>query len=264
MEIHGTYRSDRPARWTTVSAHAVAVGVASAVLLSAGHGPRTIALLSCATIYFVRTCGTLILFLRRSVSWPEAASVGGLVLVVHPLFAWFGRYAVPVLDGRDALALGLYVAGSALNTGSEAMRHHWKADPTHVGQLYTGGPFRWIRHPNYLGDALLFTGYAWLTDSRWAFLVPAAMLGGFLFVSIPDLDRYLAGRYRATYSRGNHAGDRYREGLARFFDQLCKRYGVNSGSRSMRDDADDDPSMLESPHATSEQLDLSLTTGTIQ
>ena len=71
---------------------------------------------------------------------------------------------------------------------------------------------------------------------------------------------HLAGRYRATYSRGNHAGDRYRAGLARFFDMLCKRYGVSSGSRSMRDDADDDPSMLESTHTTSEQLDLSFTT----
>ena len=73
---------------------------------------------------------------------------------------------------------------------------------------------------------------------------------------------HLAGRYRATYARGSHAGDRYRAGLARFFDMLCKRYGIESQSRGMRDDADDDPAMLESAPAPSEQLDLSLTTGT--
>ena len=69
---------------------------------------------------------------------------------------------------------------------------------------------------------------------------------------------HLAGRYRATYALGSHAGDRYRDGLARFFDMLCKRYGINSGSRSMRDEADDDPAMLESTNAMSEQLDLLL------
>lgn len=71
---------------------------------------------------------------------------------------------------------------------------------------------------------------------------------------------HLAGRYRATYALGSHAGDRYRDGLARFFDMLCKRYGLRSGSRGMRDDADDDPAMLESTHTMSEQLDLLLST----
>ena len=54
------------------------------------------------------------------------------------------------------------------------------------------------------------------------------------------------------------------EGLARFFEMLCKRYGVRPESRGMRDDADDDPAMLESVPAASEQLalDLSLTLGT--
>ena len=73
---------------------------------------------------------------------------------------------------------------------------------------------------------------------------------------------HLAGRYRATYALGSHAGDRYRDGLARFFDMLCKRYGIDCQSRSMRDDADDDPAMLESAPAPSEQLDLPLTTAT--
>jgi len=72
---------------------------------------------------------------------------------------------------------------------------------------------------------------------------------------------HLAARYRTTYALGSHVGDRYREGLARFFDMLCKRYGIQSQSRGMRDDADDDPAMLEATHAPSEQLDFLLPTG---
>lgn len=37
---------------------------------------------------------------------------------------------------------------------------------------------------------------------------------------------HLADRYRASYAHGRHVGERYREGLARFFDRLCRRYGV--------------------------------------
>src|SRR6476661_4265104 len=52
---------------------------------------------------------------------------------------------------------------------------------------------------------------------------------------------HLAGRYRATYALGSHAGDRYREGLARFFETLCKRYGVRGWSS--RDDEEGDEAL---------------------
>ena len=39
----------------------------------------------------------------------------------------------------------------------------------------------------------------------------------------------LASRYRATYARSHHAGDRYREGLHRYFTKVCARYGVQFG-----------------------------------
>lgn len=42
----------------------------------------------------------------------------------------------------------------------------------------------------------------------------------------------LASRYRSTYARGPHAGDRYREGLRRYFEKLCARHGVAFGHAS--------------------------------
>jgi DNA repair photolyase len=46
----------------------------------------------------------------------------------------------------------------------------------------------------------------------------------------------LAARYRATYTHSHHAGERYREGLQRYFTKVCARYGVPFG----RDDEDDE------------------------
>lgn len=49
---------------------------------------------------------------------------------------------------------------------------------------------------------------------------------------------WLAARYRATYARGHTAGERYREGLSRFFRSMCARYGIAYGYMD-DEDADD-------------------------
>jgi len=46
----------------------------------------------------------------------------------------------------------------------------------------------------------------------------------------------LARRYRATYGHSHHAGERYREGLQRYFTKVCARYGVPFG----REDEDEE------------------------
>jgi hypothetical protein len=43
---------------------------------------------------------------------------------------------------------------------------------------------------------------------------------------------HLAERYRNTYGNSAYAGEKYREGLARFFEKLCAKYGVRGWSRS--------------------------------
>jgi DNA repair photolyase len=57
----------------------------------------------------------------------------------------------------------------------------------------------------------------------------------FIEKEFPDL----APRYRATYGRSHHAGDKYREGLHRYFTKTCARYGVSFGREDDDDDADD-------------------------
>src|SRR5687768_13312172 len=61
---------------------------------------------------------------------------------------------------------------------------------------------------------------------------------------LPFIDEHfphLSERYRRTYAVGHEAGDNYREGLRRFFDRICRRYGVPSMSYSRNDDEDEMP-----------------------
>jgi DNA repair photolyase len=51
---------------------------------------------------------------------------------------------------------------------------------------------------------------------------------------------HLAERYRNTYANGYNAGDKYREGLSKFFRKICAKYGVAASSRA--DDDDDETS----------------------
>src|SRR5437773_9128420 len=53
----------------------------------------------------------------------------------------------------------------------------------------------------------------------------------------------LAPRYRATYAQSHHAGERYREGLHRYFKKVCARYGVPFG----HDDDEDESEEQEAP-----------------
>lgn len=53
---------------------------------------------------------------------------------------------------------------------------------------------------------------------------------------------HLAERYRNTYASSSDAGEKYREGLACFFDKLCAKYKVRSWSRRAYDaDEDEEP-----------------------
>src|SRR5688500_7991670 len=51
---------------------------------------------------------------------------------------------------------------------------------------------------------------------------------------------HLEERYRNTYANGLHAGERYRQGLARFFEKLCAKYHVAGWSNTHDDDEGDE------------------------
>ena len=65
---------------------------------------------------------------------------------------------------------------------------------------------------------------------------------------------HLEERYRNTYSYGHHAGERYRQGLARFFEKLCAKYHV-AGWSNTHDDDEGDEALMNRP-IPPEQLQL--------
>ena len=57
---------------------------------------------------------------------------------------------------------------------------------------------------------------------------------------------HLEERYRNTYAAGHHAGERYREGLARFFAKLCAKYRV-AGWSNTHDNDEGDEALMSRP-----------------
>lgn len=97
------------------------------------------------------------------------------VVSTHPQ-AWF-------LDGRFLAGTALFVAGLALNRGSDAALRRLRSDGAGY-RIPTGGAFQYISCPNYLGEIIEWCGWAlatWtlagLAFAAWttANLVPRAL-----------------------------------------------------------------------------------------
>lgn len=146
-------------------------------------------------VYVLRVLITTYVTVQRRVTYAEAALVGGWMFVIHATMGLVAAHISGPLDGWTVVGVVLYAFGSWMNTFSELQRRAWKARPGNAGHLYTRGLFRWCRHPNYLGDTLLFSGFAAVTGSWVALVIPAIMALGFVFAAIPALDRRLKAHY---------------------------------------------------------------------
>ncbi len=164
-----------------------------------GSSGRKLAVTACSVVYVGRVAVTLVVFLKRRIPWWEAAFGGLLVSSVVLLLSYAGGASPAPLGWVDAVGAALYGMGSYLGTRSEQQRHAWRRQAENRGRIYTQGLFRYCRHPNYLGDLLLFSGFAVLSAHPSAPVVPLAMALNFLLFVIPAHDAYLAARYSADF-----------------------------------------------------------------
>jgi protein-S-isoprenylcysteine O-methyltransferase Ste14 len=199
-DVHGDSTNSIGPRLAMTAAHVAGVGVAAYLLLGRGVSSRAVVVLVCSLAYFLRYLLTSFYLLSRGVGWSEAAQVGPFLFAIQGLFGFLASGRTAPLRWLDWIALGIYVLGSVLNTEAELQRKRWKADPAHKGHLYRGGLFSLSMHVNYFGDVLLFTGFALVTSSAWALLIPLLMAIMFVLVHIPMLDSYLAQRYPEEFS----------------------------------------------------------------
>lgn len=210
--MHGYSERRRGPRATLVLAHAGIVAIVAWLLvagapasfpgwlrLDTGDPVRRWVLAGLAVIYLARFAITTLYLLRREVDWLEVTLVGPWLVLIHGSLAWLGGGNPAPLSPVAGAGLVLFGVATIMGPLSEWSRHHWKQRPEHRGHLYTGGLFRYTRHPNYLADVVLFTGYALVTDRALSLVLPVLVLLGFVFVHVPTLDRYLAERYGAEF-----------------------------------------------------------------
>jgi len=92
-----------------------------------------------------------------------AVSLPVLIIVTAP--------GVP-LGALDALAVAIWLAGFSWEAVSDLQLARFRRDPANRGQVLTTGLWRYSRHPNYFGEALLWWGIGVL-----AMAVPGGWLG---------------------------------------------------------------------------------------
>ena len=124
---------------------------------------------------------------------------GGLSIYWVAPWLLISHGAEPV-PWRMALCVGLVMVGVFLHFASDMQKHMWlKLQP---GKLLTDGLWSRVRNPNYLGELLIYLGFA-LLAMHW---LPVALLAAFVLIYwLPNMrrkDRSLA-RYPefAAYQR---------------------------------------------------------------
>lgn len=121
---------------------------------------------------------------------------GALMLVIGaPLYVVSIRPAT-AWNPLDALGLALFVVGFAFEVIGDAQLQSFKADPANRGTTLKTGLWRYTRHPNYFGDALLWWGLYILADvasgGGLTVFAPVIMTGLLMRVSgVPLLEAHM-------------------------------------------------------------------------
>ena len=123
-------------------------------------------------------------------AFPTVIVFAGLA-AAHPALVGPGR-PLGVIDG---VALAIGIAGIAFEWIADRQLHAFVTGPRRPGETLRSGLWRYSRHPNYLGEMLVWWSlfaFGWAADpgwARWAIAAPIAMSAMFLFVSIPLIEK---------------------------------------------------------------------------
>lgn len=129
-------------------------------------------------------------------------------IISLPLLA--AIHANAPLDWLGYLGILVWLVGMAFEAGGDWQLARFKADPAHRGKVLDSGLWRYSRHPNYFGNALVWWGFSLLALSAggwWAVVAPALMTFLLLKVSgVVLLEQDISDRrpeYRAYIQRTN-------------------------------------------------------------
>ncbi|NLO37063.1 MAG: DUF1295 domain-containing protein [Clostridiaceae bacterium] len=97
------------------------------------------------------------------------------------------------------IGLLVWLTGFSFEVVGDRQMRQFKANPANRGKLITTGLWRYTRHPNYFGEALLWWGIFLMAASHgqhlWLVISPLVITLFLLFVSgVPMLEKKYAGR----------------------------------------------------------------------
>ena len=115
------------------------------------------------------------------------------VFALQGAILWFVSLPVQVvqaapggpLGGLDAVGVAVWLVGLVFETVGDFQLARFKADPANAGRVLDTGLWRYTRHPNYFGDAMVWWGL---------FLLSASAPWGWATVGSPVIMTYLLRR----------------------------------------------------------------------
>lgn len=118
----------------------------------------------------------------------------GLIWVLSwPLLAGIREAGAPGILGWTGIAV--FLVGLGVEAVADRQLSRFRADPENRGQVLARGLWRYSRHPNYFGEALLWWGF-WLVAADaggwWTLFAPVGMTVLLLRISgVPLLEPHL-------------------------------------------------------------------------
>jgi protein-S-isoprenylcysteine O-methyltransferase Ste14 len=113
-----------------------------------------------------------------------------LVAGLDVLYQWSAGFSLPVEMLGLALILVGYIIGSYAFVENAFFSGTVRIQSDRGHKVVSSGPYRWVRHPGYLGSLVASLGIPLLLDSAWSF-IPAVVFGVFFIIRTNLEDRFL-------------------------------------------------------------------------
>jgi steroid 5-alpha reductase family enzyme len=116
-----------------------------------------------------RNTGSLAAFVLRYIYWAQ-----GRVMWFVSLPVQVAMYEHAALGGVAWLGVVVWAAGFGFEAVGDEQLRRFRADPANAGRVLDRGLWRYTRHPNYFGDAVVWFGLWLLACSHWLGLLTVA------------------------------------------------------------------------------------------
>lgn len=121
-------------------------------------------------------------------------TLGGLIIHLVPgldrLRGWSAEFSMPWLVFGFILVVAGYFLGSYALVANRYFSGNVRIQHDRDHRVVSSGPYRWVRHPGYLGAAITYAGIPLFLDSVWT-LIPVIITIGILVIRTSMEDRTL-------------------------------------------------------------------------